>query len=88
MQVKTLNSSFTSLQDFRGLPVGPFPQQLGWHAKGIVRVDSVGTFTVALLTDTMLQGALAGCIITALLGMATVIWYVEIVEVLCMQSNC
>ena len=42
-------------QDFRGLTVGPWVQELGWHAKGIV--------------------ALAGCIVTALLGIATIIWY-------------
>ncbi|CAD6565171.1 MAG: ferroxidase fet3 [Cyphobasidiales sp. Tagirdzhanova-0007] len=48
-------AGINSTTDFTGLAVGPFPQKLGWHAKGI--------------------GALAGCIITALLGMATVIWY-------------
>ncbi|KAF8816070.1 ferroxidase [Phlegmacium glaucopus] len=41
--------------DLDGLPSGPFPQNLGWHSRGI--------------------GAMAGCVLTAVFGMATVIWY-------------
>ncbi|KAF8632864.1 hypothetical protein AX17_004712 [Amanita inopinata Kibby_2008] len=44
-----------SVTDLSGLPMGPFPQRLGWHSKGI--------------------GAMAGCVLTALLGMLTVVWY-------------
>lgn len=51
-------AGLNSTTDFTGLAVGPYPQQLGWHAKGI--------------------GALAGCILTALLGLVTVIWYVAV----------
>jgi len=48
-------AGWNSTTDFTGLEVGPYPQSLGFHAKGIV--------------------ALIGCIITAFLGIATVIWY-------------
>lgn len=41
--------------DLSGLPVGPFPQILGWRPKGI--------------------GAMAGCVLTAVIGMLTVTWY-------------
>jgi iron transport multicopper oxidase len=44
-----------STTDLAGLPLGPYPQVLGWHSKGI--------------------GAMAGCVLTAVIGMATVIWY-------------
>jgi len=44
-----------SVTDLSGLPLGPYPQVLGWHPKGI--------------------GAMAGCVLTAVIGMATVIWY-------------
>ncbi|KAF9448580.1 multicopper oxidase [Macrolepiota fuliginosa MF-IS2] len=44
-----------STTDLEGLKIGPFPQKLGWHSKGI--------------------GAMAGCVLTAVLGMATVVWY-------------
>ncbi|KAJ7669291.1 Fet3 protein [Mycena polygramma] len=41
--------------DLAGLPLGPYPQNNGWHSKGI--------------------GAMAGCVLTAVLGMLTVVWY-------------
>ncbi|KAK7059673.1 hypothetical protein R3P38DRAFT_3341270 [Favolaschia claudopus] len=41
--------------DLSGLKTGPFPQNNGWHSKGI--------------------GAMAGCVLTAVLGMLTVVWY-------------
>ncbi|KAG6915686.1 hypothetical protein DXG01_010414 [Tephrocybe rancida] len=44
-----------STTDLTGLPLGPFPQVLGWRPKGI--------------------GAMFGCVLTAVLGMATVTWY-------------
>ncbi|KAG7446974.1 ferroxidase [Guyanagaster necrorhizus] len=44
-----------SATDLSGLSLGPYPQKLGWHAKGI--------------------GAMAGCVLTALIGMLTVVWY-------------
>ncbi|ELU42615.1 ferroxidase, multicopper oxidase [Rhizoctonia solani AG-1 IA] len=44
-----------STTDLSGLTIGPFPQKLGWNAKGI--------------------GAMTGCVLSALLGIATVIWY-------------
>ncbi|OBZ77891.1 Iron transport multicopper oxidase fio1 [Grifola frondosa] len=44
-----------STTDLSGLPVGPFPQNNGWHSRGI--------------------GAMAGCVLTAVIGMATVVWY-------------
>ncbi|THH20379.1 hypothetical protein EW146_g993 [Bondarzewia mesenterica] len=44
-----------STTDLMGLPLGPFPQNNGWHSKGI--------------------GAMAGCVLTAVLGMASVTWY-------------
>jgi len=44
-----------STTDLKGELAGPFPQRLGWHAKGI--------------------GAITGCVLTAVLGMATVVWY-------------
>ncbi|KAG6816327.1 hypothetical protein H0H87_006926 [Tephrocybe sp. NHM501043] len=44
-----------STTDLTGLPVGPFPQVLGWRPKGI--------------------GAMFGCVLTAVLGMASVTWY-------------
>ncbi|KAI0263015.1 Fet3 protein [Gloeopeniophorella convolvens] len=44
-----------STTDLAGLPVGPFPQDNGWHTKGIL--------------------AMTGCVLTAVLGMASVAWY-------------
>lgn len=44
-----------SATDLSGLPLGPYPQTLGWLPKGI--------------------GAMAGCVLSAVLGMATVVWY-------------
>nr|ANC28028.1 laccase [Polyporus umbellatus] len=44
-----------SATDLSALTLGPFPQKLGWHSKGI--------------------GAMAGCVLTALIGMLTVVWY-------------
>ncbi|KAK0449587.1 Fet3 protein [Desarmillaria tabescens] len=44
-----------STTDLSGLTLGPYPQKLGWHSKGI--------------------GAMAGCVLTALIGMITVVWY-------------
>jgi iron transport multicopper oxidase len=45
-----------SVTDLSGLPTGPFMQNNGWHAKGIV--------------------AMTGCVLTAVIGMFTVGWYV------------
>lgn len=59
-------------QDFTGLTTGPWPQRLGWHAKGIVSTalsSSLENLKIAR------QGALAACIMTALLGIASVCWY-------------
>jgi iron transport multicopper oxidase len=44
-----------SATDLSGLPTGPFLQNNGWHAKGIL--------------------AMTGCVLTAVLGMITVVWY-------------
>jgi iron transport multicopper oxidase len=44
-----------STTDLSGLNVGPYPQKLGWNAKGI--------------------GAMTGCVLSAVLGIATVVWY-------------
>jgi len=44
-----------STTDLSGLTLGPYPQNNGWHSKGI--------------------GAMAGCVLTAVLGMITVTWY-------------
>ncbi|PPQ74774.1 hypothetical protein CVT24_003198 [Panaeolus cyanescens] len=44
-----------SASDLSGLPLGPFPQRLGWLPRGI--------------------GAMAGCVLSAVLGMAAVVWY-------------
>jgi len=46
-----------STTDFRGQPLGPFPQAhiLGWTSKA--------------------KGALAGTVLTALLGLLTIVWY-------------
>ncbi|KAI0053202.1 multicopper oxidase [Auriscalpium vulgare] len=44
-----------SITDLSGLPVGPFQQNNGWHAKGI--------------------WAMFGCVLTATLGMISVVWY-------------
>lgn len=41
--------------DLVGLPLGPYPQVLGWKPKGIV--------------------AMFGCVLTAVLGMISVVWY-------------
>ncbi|KAF8886132.1 ferroxidase [Infundibulicybe gibba] len=48
-------AGFASTTNLEGLPLGPFPQKLGWFPKGI--------------------GAMAGCVLTAVVGMASVIWY-------------
>lgn len=37
------------------MPLGPYPQVLGWTPRGI--------------------GAMFACVFTAVLGMATVVWY-------------
>jgi len=44
-----------STTDLSGLQLGPFPQNDGWHTKGIL--------------------ALTGCVLTAVIGMITVVWY-------------
>jgi iron transport multicopper oxidase len=44
-----------STTDLSGLKVGPYPQRLGCHSKGI--------------------GAMAGCVLAALFGMLSVVWY-------------
>ncbi|KAI9062216.1 multicopper oxidase [Trametes sanguinea] len=44
-----------STTDLTGLPLGPYPQNNGWHSRGI--------------------GAMAGCVLTATIGMCTVTWY-------------
>ncbi|KAF8156788.1 ferroxidase [Crassisporium funariophilum] len=48
-------AGFASTTDLDGLPLGPFPQNNGWHSKGI--------------------GAMAGCVLAAVLGMIAVVWY-------------
>jgi len=48
-------AGFASATDLQGLPLGPYPQVLGWHQKGI--------------------GAMAGCVLAAVLGMISVVWY-------------
>ncbi|KAI5116373.1 hypothetical protein M0805_008686 [Coniferiporia weirii] len=48
-------AGLNSTTDLKGLTLGPFIQNNGWHSKGI--------------------GAMAGCVLTAVLGMATVAWY-------------
>ncbi|KAF5360236.1 hypothetical protein D9757_012888 [Collybiopsis confluens] len=48
-------AGFASTTDLNGLPLGPFPQNNGWHAKGIL--------------------AMFGCVLTAVIGMLTVMWY-------------
>ncbi|KII91245.1 hypothetical protein PLICRDRAFT_104957 [Plicaturopsis crispa FD-325 SS-3] len=44
-----------STTDLSGLALGPYPQVLGWHPRGI--------------------GAMAGCVLSAVLGMCAVVWY-------------
>lgn len=48
-------AGLNSTTDLKGLDVGPFLQNNGWHSRGI--------------------GAMAGCVLTAVIGMATVTWY-------------
>ncbi|KIM42143.1 multicopper oxidase [Hebeloma cylindrosporum] len=48
-------AGLASTTDLTGLRLGPYPQKLGWHQKGI--------------------GAMAGCVLAAVLGMLTVGWY-------------
>ncbi|KAJ7731143.1 Fet3 protein [Mycena maculata] len=48
-------AGFASTTDLDGLPLGPYLQNNGWHARG--------------------EGAMAGCVLTAVLGMLTVMWY-------------
>lgn len=48
-------AGLNSTTDLTGLPLGPFPQNNGWHAAGI--------------------GAMFGCVLTAVVGMASVAWY-------------
>ncbi|KAF8551775.1 Fet3 protein [Imleria badia] len=44
-----------SATDLSGLPLGPWPQKMGWQPKGIL--------------------AMTGCVLTAVIGMITVVWY-------------
>ncbi|KAJ7578602.1 Fet3 protein [Mycena floridula] len=44
-----------STTDLSGLKLGPYPQNNGWHPKGIL--------------------AMFGCVLTAVIGMASVVWY-------------
>jgi iron transport multicopper oxidase len=44
-----------STTDLSGLQLGPYPQNNGWHTKGIL--------------------AMTGCVLTAVIGMITVVWY-------------
>jgi iron transport multicopper oxidase len=62
-----------STTDFKGEPYGPWPQVLGWRPKG--KPVSSRAYGVILNSFDTGIGALAGCIITVLLGFATVVWY-------------
>jgi iron transport multicopper oxidase len=44
-----------STTDLSGLQLGPYPENNGWHTKGIL--------------------AMTGCVLTAVIGMITVVWY-------------
>lgn len=65
-----------STTDFKGEAVGPFPLVM----VSVSRI-LVGRFFLLLLNDiiqgwtTKAKGALAGCIIAALAGFASVVWY-------------
>lgn len=48
-------AGIASATDLHGLPLGPYPQILGWRPRGI--------------------GAMFGCVLTAALGMLSVVWY-------------
>jgi iron transport multicopper oxidase len=66
-------AGFASAADLDGLPLGPYMQRLGWHAKGIGAMFAYASLhlTMAFANGT----SLPRCILSAVLGMATVVWY-------------
>ena len=67
-------AGFASTTQLDGLPLGPYPQNNGWHARGIgAMFGYAGTivFTPPSADDHLFHS----CVFTATLGMASVVWY-------------
>lgn len=64
--------------DLTGLPSGPYPQNNGWHGKGIAAMFGCVFFhLLGFLFDGRGANSLPSfsCVLTAVLGMGTVGWY-------------
>jgi len=59
--------------DLSGLRFGPYPQQLGWHPKGI---GAMAGYAIAILSPSHRKLTLfRSCVLSAVIGMAAVVWY-------------
>lgn len=77
-------AGFASTTDLNGLPLGPYPQVLGWHQKGIGAMAGYVFYPPRILECLLIDddaivlccSALRSrCVLTAVFGMATVVWY-------------
>lgn len=67
-----------SASDLGGLVLGPYPQVLGWHPRGIGAMAGWVFFSPFLPLRSGVDYFVLfrrRCVLTALLGMATVVWY-------------
>lgn len=63
--------------DLIGLPRGPYPQNNGWHGKGIAAMFGCVP-SLCFPSDTpdgLVNDFRCSCVLTAVIGMATVVWY-------------
>ena len=69
-----------STTDLDGLPLGPFPQVLGWHAKGIGAMAGCVILFYLILFGMFCETDFSffqwnSCVLTAVIGMVAVGWY-------------
>lgn len=62
-----------SVTDLKGQPLGPFPLVMVGHRYDVTRLERIRANEQGWTPKAI--GALAGCILTALLGIATIVFY-------------
>lgn len=67
-------AGFASTTQLDGLPLGPYPQNNGWHARGIGAMFGCARINV-LIYHFAHDDSFRSCVFTATLGMASVVWY-------------
>jgi iron transport multicopper oxidase len=70
-------AGFASATNLKGLPLGPYPQKLGWHQKGIGAMAGYVFSDISTCERNLNQTLRCGvrCVLTAVLGMLSVVWY-------------